>query len=192
MKILREANYQIKPYKKYSEEGRILLSMPRGEIAQIFIGRENKFGYTQIEYLREYVENIDECGFCGPVELKGTTYYLYQYKKKFYYSEIEMSKSDVEMVVNSEIVKKKDGLKAEIERIRAKEELEGKKRIPIPKNVQMTVWNRDKGKCVVCESKDNLEFDHIIPGSKGGSNTARNIQLLCEKCNREKGAKIGA
>ncbi|MFR1241781.1 MAG: HNH endonuclease [Butyricimonas faecihominis] len=27
--------------------------------------------------------------------------------------------------------------------------------------------------------------------SKGGSNTARNLQLLCEKCNREKSNSIG-
>jgi len=37
---------------------------------------------------------------------------------------------------------------------------------------------------------EKLEYDHIIPVSKGGSNTERNIQLLCEKCNRQKSATI--
>ncbi|MCX3266455.1 HNH endonuclease [Pedobacter agri] len=53
------------------------------------------------------------------------------------------------------------------------------------------VWNRDGGRCVICASKEKLEFDHIIPFSKGGSNTYRNIQLLCEGCNRTKSARIG-
>jgi len=53
------------------------------------------------------------------------------------------------------------------------------------------VWRRDEGKCVECGSNENLEFDHIIPHSKGGANTYRNIQLLCEYCNRSKSAKIG-
>lgn len=53
------------------------------------------------------------------------------------------------------------------------------------------VWRRDEGKCVECGSNEKLEFDHIIPFSKGGSNTYRNIQLLCEKCNRSKSDKIG-
>ena len=65
-------------------------------------------------------------------------------------------------------------------------------REPIPEDIQVLVWNRDGGKCVKCGSQDKLEFDHIIPVSKGGSNTARNIQLLCEKCNRGKHDKIGS
>lgn len=61
----------------------------------------------------------------------------------------------------------------------------------IAPNVRDLVWNRDGGKCVDCGSNIGLEFDHIIPLSKGGSNTYRNLQLLCEKCNRKKSNKIG-
>jgi hypothetical protein len=61
----------------------------------------------------------------------------------------------------------------------------------ISQSVKDKVWNRDEGKCVECGSKEKLEFDHIIPFSKGGANTYRNIQLLCEKCNREKSNNIG-
>ena len=61
----------------------------------------------------------------------------------------------------------------------------------ISQSVKDKVWNRDGGKCVECGSNQNLEFDHIIPHSKGGANTYRNIQLLCEPCNRTKSAKIG-
>jgi 5-methylcytosine-specific restriction endonuclease McrA len=41
-----------------------------------------------------------------------------------------------------------------------------------------------------CGSREYLEYDHIVPLSKGGSNTARNVELLCEKCNRSKGGNI--
>ena len=63
-------------------------------------------------------------------------------------------------------------------------------REPIPKEIMNQVWNRDGGKCVQCGSQENLEFDHIIPFSKGGATTYRNLQLLCQKCNREKSDKI--
>ena len=61
----------------------------------------------------------------------------------------------------------------------------------VSQDVKDKVWNRDKGICVQCGSNKNLEFDHIIPFSKGGSNTYRNIQLLCQTCNREKSDNIG-
>ena len=61
----------------------------------------------------------------------------------------------------------------------------------IPTPVKQEVWKRDKGACVMCGSRLNLHFDHIIPFSKGGSsNTAKNIQLLCAKCNLSKHDKI--
>ncbi|MBL4577671.1 MAG: HNH endonuclease [Flavobacteriales bacterium] len=61
----------------------------------------------------------------------------------------------------------------------------------ISQTVKDLVWNRDGRKCVSCGSNEKLEFDHIIPFSKGGSNTYRNVQLLCEHCNRSKSDKIG-
>lgn len=57
----------------------------------------------------------------------------------------------------------------------------------IPDEVRIFVWRRDGGHCVRCGSDHNIEFDHIIPLARGGSNTARNIQILCESCNRSKG-----
>src|SRR5438093_693993 len=60
----------------------------------------------------------------------------------------------------------------------------------IPDDIKIIVWQRDGGKCVKCGSQEKLEFDHIIPVARGGSNTARNIQLLCEACNRSKGASL--
>jgi hypothetical protein len=59
----------------------------------------------------------------------------------------------------------------------------------IPERVRHEVWRRDEARCVDCNSRQRLEFDHIIPISKGGSNTARNIELRCETCNRRKGDK---
>ena len=70
------------------------------------------------------------------------------------------------------------------------EDMEYERR-PIPEDVRNTVWRRDKGKCARCDSVRNLEFDHLIPVSKGGSNNARNLQLLCETCNRLKRDNIG-
>lgn len=63
-------------------------------------------------------------------------------------------------------------------------------RAAIPDDIKAFVWNRDGGRCVRCGSQERLEFDHVIPVSLGGSSTARNLQVLCEACNRGKGASI--
>ena len=63
-------------------------------------------------------------------------------------------------------------------------------REPIPEVIRAEVWRRDNGQCVQCGSREKLQFDHIIPVSKGGATTARNLQLLCQSCNLSKGAKV--
>jgi hypothetical protein len=61
----------------------------------------------------------------------------------------------------------------------------------IPTSVKLTVWKRDKGKCVNCGSTNNLHFDHILPFSKGGTSLKpENIQLLCARHNLQKSSKI--
>jgi Holliday junction DNA helicase RuvB len=70
------------------------------------------------------------------------------------------------------------------------DEQANQRREAIPSEVKREVWRRDEGKCAKCGSRENLEYDHIIPVAKGGSNTVRNIELLCEACNRSKSDSI--
>ncbi len=61
----------------------------------------------------------------------------------------------------------------------------------IPTHVKVEVWARDKGKCVLCGSTDNLHYDHDLPFSKGGTSlTAKNVRILCMKCNLHKSDKL--
>lgn len=58
----------------------------------------------------------------------------------------------------------------------------------ISQAVKDQVWRLDKGKCRKCGSTENLQFDHIYPWSKGGQADVGNVQLLCQRCNRQKSA----
>jgi len=61
----------------------------------------------------------------------------------------------------------------------------------IPSEVKKEVWRRDGGKCVLCESTENLHFDHDLPFSKGGTSlSAKNVRLLCMKHNLQKSGRI--
>ena len=74
----------------------------------------------------------------------------------------------------------------------------------IPQDLKDLVWKRDGGVCQAnwridgsldkntnerCDSNEWLEFDHIVPFSEGGKTVYRNLQLLCRKHNRMKGAR---
>ncbi|WP_372500121.1 HNH endonuclease [Sphaerisporangium perillae] len=57
-------------------------------------------------------------------------------------------------------------------------------------HIKSEVWRRDQGRCVECGSTSYLEFDHVIPRSKGGVTSAGNLQLLCRACNLRKSDRI--
>jgi hypothetical protein len=56
----------------------------------------------------------------------------------------------------------------------------------IPRTVRQRVYQRYGGRCAECGDAQYLEFDHIVPVAKGGSNSEENVQLLCRRCNLKK------
>ena len=81
-------------------------------------------------------------------------------------------------------------IKREVEALENTGRISSPRRERIPEDVRMYVWQRDEGRCIKCGNRERLEYDHIIPVVEGGGYTARNIQLLCETCNRQKGKSI--
>lgn len=72
---------------------------------------------------------------------------------------------------------------ADLERNRNRAGAETRSRY-ISAEVKREVWLRSEGKCVHCESTFALEFDHIRPFAKGGTNEPANLRLLCRNCNQ--------
>ncbi len=59
----------------------------------------------------------------------------------------------------------------------------------IPRDIMLKVVRRDNHVCQMCHQyvrDEELEFDHIIPFSKGGPTSVSNLRLLCRTCNRKK------
>lgn len=44
--------------------------------------------------------------------------------------------------------------------------------------------------CAACGTRADIEIDHIIPFSKGGSSFRGNLQALCYRCNRHKRGRL--
>jgi hypothetical protein len=115
------------------------------------------------------------------------------FRGQIYDTDMDLSAADVQAIVFEADNKKMAALaraRAAAEMAESIASAPRSRRGPIPDDVKVLVWQRDGGKCVRCGSNRNLEFDHIIPVVMGGANTARNLQLLCEGCNRAKSGSL--
>jgi hypothetical protein len=116
---------------------------------------------------------------------------VFLYQNRFYAVSGPYSEEEAGLVLVDNLRKKRRKVEYLVARSDAPESDAGYERQPILEEVRHEVWRRDRGRCVQCSSVHNLEFDHVIPVTRGGSSTARNIQLLCEACNRRKSNNIG-
>ena len=65
----------------------------------------------------------------------------------------------------------------------------------IPRDIMLQVVRRDGQICRDCRKNvpdDEIEFDHIIPISRGGPTSVENLRLVCKGCNRKKGDSLDA
>ena len=76
-----------------------------------------------------------------------------------------------------------EAIKSFLELMRGGENRLERRSRSIPQPVKIAVVTRDGGKCRRCGSIQDLQYDRILPNSRGGSSTeVNNIQLLCAKC----------
>lgn len=72
---------------------------------------------------------------------------------------------------------------------------DAKKVVPVRRiirlNKRFMIPKRDKYRCQICNrSGVELEVDHIVPVSQGGSDRMDNLQTACQDCNRGKGDRL--
>jgi 5-methylcytosine-specific restriction protein A len=58
----------------------------------------------------------------------------------------------------------------------------------IPAVIRLRVLERDSRCCRRCSSVEDLQLDHVVAYAKGGTDDESNLQTLCWRCNRAKGA----
>ena len=120
--------------------------------------------------------------------VKGVNYW--RYKDKWYADDDDLKQDDVLALINSYDLQLKKKISEARTASAAARAPDGSLREMIPEDVRHAVWQRDAGSCRLCGASTELQYDHLIPVSMGGANSADNLQILCGPCNRRKGASV--
>lgn len=52
---------------------------------------------------------------------------------------------------------------------------------------RLNIFKRDGFECQYCSRNEHLTIDHVVPKSKGGESTWKNLVTACSRCNSLKG-----
>lgn len=149
------------------------------------------------EYIKnvpDYVLENDEDGFYSRLGLAIIDEAVLNIEYKFTYTSnggmaqrsftVPMSEENIIELINA------------LESKLSMEALAKEQRAMMTAKLRMQIKERDNFTCCQCKNsiynEPNLllEIDHIIPIAKGGLTQEDNLQTLCWKCNRSKGAKL--
>lgn len=162
--------------------------------AKVIIENYKKDYNQYIQDVPEYVLREDEAGFYSRLGLTIIDESVLNVEYKFTYtSNGGMAQRSFTVPMNEENITE---LIRQLESKLSMEALAKEQRALMTVKLRTRIKERDHYTCCRCgnsvyaEPNLLLEIDHIIPVSKGGLTQEENLQTLCWKCNRNKGAKL--
>ena len=182
-------------YKKQIQNLKILIEeLETLNEAKVIIDNYKKDYDEYIQKVPDYVMEKDEDGFYSRLGLTIIDEAVLNVVYRFNYtSDGGLTRKSFTVPMNEENITEL------IERLESKLSLEAlaqEQRALMTSKLRAYIKERDNYTCCQCKNsvyaEPNLllEVDHIIPVSKGGLTKEDNLQTLCWKCNRIKGAKI--
>jgi len=112
------------------------------------------------------------------------------YRDRFYSEDEGYEPGDVVALVAERERRRRRRLERAHAALHQEHAAEATRRDPLPREVRLVVWRRDRGRCRECGNGFDLQYDHVIPLALGGASSVENLQLLCGDCNRAKGAAL--
>jgi hypothetical protein len=112
------------------------------------------------------------------------------FQDRFYWDNDNLSEDEVHALLVTRHQRERQRIDRAMAMVAMGEQPRASDRGHIPDDVKQLVWIRDQGRCKVCGSTSELQFDHIVPVVMGGSSEPDNLQLLCGPCNRRKGGGL--
>jgi HNH endonuclease len=112
------------------------------------------------------------------------------YRDRFWWEDEAYEPADVIALVAERERRRRRRLERAHAALQQEHAVAAPRRDPLPRDVRLAVWRRDRGRCRECGNGFDLQYDHVIPLAMGGASSVENLQLLCGDCNRAKGAAL--